>query len=220
MTGLALAAWLVAASPSEAPPETEALDDTGVRAPWGPGPAPWVSPLDLRGLDAYRRYQRVALIGAPIFASGVALGAWGAWAVTVRRIDGEQFSLTMAGATLLASAGGGAMTWGSYTALRRLYGGEPPLGFALPGYAGYGLLGLSSAAFVAGAAGFLLFPPITVAAWGIGVGVTAVAGVPGAIQTALNPLARRHWEQEHAVVRLDPWRDPRGAHGLALTWRW
>ena len=213
MIALVLSLWL-----SVAPASEVLFQDTGSEAPWGPGDRPWVSPLELEGLAAYHRYQRVAYVGLPFFVSGIALGSWGIWAFEVGRINGDEQTFALAGGAVLATGGAGAMTWGSYTAVQRLYAGDPPFWGSAAGTVGYGLLAISAGCYVAGIVGFFFHPVIGAGLWATGAVGTAASGVPSVFQTALNPILRRKWEDAHTVVLVLPDLDPR-APGVKLAAR-
>ena len=189
------------ASASEVP--TTALEPdlitTDAPAPWGHGPELFVPPHALKGISAYHRYQRMAHIGTPIFVGGVAMGVYGVWAIQTQQNGAlnAPFVITAGGAA--AWAGAGMMSFGSVTAVQRLYGDDLRMGQVVPGYISYGFLGISAAS--AGIAYYLLFvAPVLAASFvAIAIPIGIAGGVPAIIQVAMNPIYRRRWDKTQAT---------------------
>jgi len=214
MAGL-LAAWLCLSAtaaevpPTPAPPPPADWVETDQPAPWEAGPQVWVSPHHLEGLNAYYRYQKLAMTGVPLYVGGVLLGGYGVYALQFGVQDPASTTAMIGAGALLAWGGAGAITYGSNTAISRLFDGAPGPR-RIPGTIAYGLLGISAGLFV----GSVVNPFLFLA--GIPFGIAA--GVPALIQTAINPPIRGRWEERNSPsFSLAPIADPR-APGLALNW--
>ena len=218
LLGLWLALTAVAAEvpePLEADPEV--LIGTDAPAPWDAGPELFVPPYALEGVAAYGRYQGMATrAGVPLFLGGLGLVGYGSWWIWGMRNDEPTGVLLMGAGGAVAWAGAGTMTFGSVTALRRLYGDTDAKRRMIPGYIAYGLLGVSGGALAAGAYAAILAPVLVLPFVAIAIPFGVAAGVPAILQVSINPSHRRAWDQ--ARVGLVPM--VRRKHsGLALVGR-
>lgn len=201
--------WLTLAGAGDVPVP---IEDS---PPWGPSSTTYLSPNAMEGLQAYQRYQRIAHTGLPLYIGGLSLTAYSIYALEMNVMDPANALVTGGIGIAVAWGGAGALGWGSYNAIRRLYDGQDVAQPVFAGTIAIGLLGISGVGY---AVAVVFFPvlPLSGAALLGGVVTGVLAGVPAIVQTSINAgKARRVAENGWAVL---PFRQ-RDSYGLTVARR-